>query len=134
MDFERLANAIGSYVMKHFVEPRLARTVGFYRAQVVGAASNGKITVQRPFDQTPVALPYTKAAESLTVGSQCIVLMLGNASNAIVFSDGMMFDIGSGGGGGGNFNVEIDGTDLEFTAVGNDSVDINGTDLTFTIN
>ena len=131
MEFERLANAIGSYVMRHFVEPRLARTVGFYRAQVVGAANNGKITVQRPFDQTPVALPYTKAAANLTVGSQCIVLMLGNASNAIVFSDGMMFDIGSGGGG---FNVDLNGTDLEFTAIGNDSVEINGTDLTFTIN
>lgn len=128
MNFERLANAIGSYVMKHFVEPRLARSVGFYRAQVTGVASNGKITVQRPFDQTQVALPYTKAAESLTVGSQCIVLTLGNASNAIVFSDGMMYSLGSGGGGGGGggFNVAINGTNLEFTPIENSSASSNG--------
>ena len=115
MDFDRLSNAIGNYVMKRFVEPRLARTVGFYRAQVVGAAANGKITVQRPFDDTPVALAYTKAAENLAVGSQCIVLILGNVSIGFVFADGTMYSIGSGGGGGGGTSVSVVGTKLTFT-------------------
>lgn len=115
MPFERLADAIGDYIMRHFVEPRLARTIGFYRAEVKAGASGGKITVKRPYDDISVALPYTSAAASLKQGDQCIVMTLGSSSNAIVFSDGMMSTLGGGGGGGGGMSVEINGTDLYFT-------------------
>lgn len=88
-----LADEIGRYVVQEYVEPRLARAVSYYRAQVVAGAANGKITVKRPFDDTAVALPYVSSAAGLASGSQCTVLVLGGASNAIVLGDGMLTNL-----------------------------------------
>ena len=85
-----LADQIGKYVMKEYVGPALNKTVRFFRAEVSAAASDGLITVQRPFDDTPLPLPYTASAASLQVGDQCLVLVLGDLSNAVVFGDGQL--------------------------------------------
>ena len=110
---EDIANSIGGYIMKHFVSPWGRDVVRYYRAKVITPANGSVIVVKRPFDNTTMALPYTTAAESLEEGQQCIVLVLGDASNAVVFSDGRMKNIGSGGGGGGT-NVSVSGTTLVF--------------------
>lgn len=88
-----LADEIGRYVLREYVEPWLARSVSFYRAEVVSVASGGKITVRQPFDKTAVALPYVSSAANLPVGSQCTVLVLGGASNAIVLGDGLLTNL-----------------------------------------
>ena len=90
--FQELADSIGRYVMERFVKPYLSTGVRYYRAAVTVAATNGKITVQRPFDD-PVALPYVGSAAGLTVGSQCVVLVLGDASNSIVLGDGNLSNL-----------------------------------------
>lgn len=71
--------------------PRLmADKVSYFRAQVTAAASNNRITVKRPFDDTPLTLPYVSSAADLAVGAQCTVLVLGSLSNSIVIGDGMI--------------------------------------------
>lgn len=92
-EIRAFADEIGKYILREYVEPRLARSVSFYRAQVVSGASGGKITVRQPFDETAVALPYVSSAENLAAGSQCTVLVLGGASNAIVLGDGMLTNL-----------------------------------------
>ena len=91
-NFEILADNIGKYVMEKYVKPYLALNVSFFRAKVTGAASGGKITIQRPFDD-PIALPYVGSAAGLTVGSQCVVLVLGSMSNAIILGDGKLSNL-----------------------------------------
>lgn len=91
-DFEVLADNIGKYVMEKYVKPYLSLSVSYYRAQVVQAAADGKITVCRPADN-PVALPYVTSAAGLTVGQQCVVLQLGSPSNCIVLGDGMLSNL-----------------------------------------
>ena len=97
-DIEVIARSIGRYIMRLFVEPWGRDIVRYYRAKVVSPASGGKITVKRPFDSTEISLPCTSAAESLSSGSQCLVLVMGDMSNAIVFAGGKMKEIGSGSG------------------------------------
>lgn len=92
-EMRSLAEEIGKHVMREYVEPRLARSVSFYRAQVVAGASDGRITVRQPFDETAVALPYVSSAAGLVAGSQCTVLELGGASNAIVVGDGLLTNL-----------------------------------------
>ena len=55
--------------------------------------SGGTITVQRPFDQTQLSLPYVSSAEGLEVGSQVTVLVLGSQSNAIVLGNGTLSNL-----------------------------------------
>lgn len=90
--FRRFARRLGEYVMDNFVLPWLREhgNVTSYRAQVVSVDSTARtMVVQRPFD-TPVTLPYTDGASSLAVGSQCVVFVLGDSSNAVVVSDGRL--------------------------------------------
>lgn len=91
-ELKSLGDSLGRYLMETFVAPRLSRTVSYYRAQVASPASGGKITVQKPFD-TAIALPYVSSAAGLKAGDQCIVLVLGDASNAIVLGDGMLSNL-----------------------------------------
>lgn len=95
-----LADAIGEYALRKYVLPRLTRSVGFYRAAVTAPAENGKITVQQPFN-APQQVPYAGSAAALQAGDQCVVLVFGDPSNAIVLGDGTLSTLGSGGGGGG---------------------------------
>lgn len=86
--------------MERFVKPRLSSYISYYRATVVTPASNGRMTVKRPFDN-PVSLPYVAAVEDLAAGDQCTVFVFGDSSNAIVVGNGSLSVFGSGGGGGG---------------------------------
>ena len=87
-EMKRFADRIGRYVTERFVKPKLANTVSYYKAEVVAAASGGKITVRKPFDATSFALPYVGSAAGLAVGDTCIVFCLGSASNGIVMGNG----------------------------------------------
>lgn len=96
MDFENnemraLADNLWAY-MRPKVQEMLSSTVRFYRAQVVSAASNGKITVKRPFDDASIALPYVQAMEDAPAGSQVTVLVFGStgedANNSVIVNDG----------------------------------------------
>lgn len=87
---EVIARSIGRYVMKYFVCPWGRDLVRYYRAKVVTPADGSVMVVKRPFDDTELSLPYTAAASGLAAGAQCIVLVLGDESNAVVFSDGKM--------------------------------------------
>lgn len=90
--FNEIADSIGAYVVEKYVKPLLSNQVSFYRAKVTAAASDGKITVQRPFDN-PVALPYVGSAAGLTVDEQCVVLVFGGSNNAIIIGDGVLSNI-----------------------------------------
>lgn len=87
------ADNVGKYIYEKFVAPKMAQKIGYFRAEVTSAASGGKITVQRPFDTTSYALPYVGSAASLAVGDQCIVMVLGTMSNAIILGDGRLSNL-----------------------------------------
>ena len=83
--------------LRTYFEPKiksmLSSGVSYYRAQVTAAAAGGTITVQQPFDQAQIALPYVSSAEGLEVGSQVTVLVLGSPSNAIVLGNGTLSNL-----------------------------------------
>ena len=85
-EFEEIADNIGKYVMEKYVKPYLALNVSYFRATVTAAASGGKITVQRPFD-APISVNCVPSAAGLAVGSQCVVLVFGDISNAFAIGD-----------------------------------------------
>lgn len=112
MPFEEIAKEIAQFVMDRYVSQWGSDLVRYYRAEVAAPAAGGKITVRRPYDGINLTLPCTKSAEALTVGAQCLVFVLGQESNAVVFSDGMMRKIGAGGGGGGGGNAYFENETL----------------------
>ncbi len=62
--------------------------VRYYRAEVTGAAADGKLAVKRPFDTQETALPYVSSMAGAQVGEQVVVLVFGdggNAGNRVVF-------------------------------------------------
>lgn len=87
-DFKAFADKLGKYIYEKFVAPKLANTVTYYKAEVVAAASGGKITIQKPFDTTAYALPYVGSAAGLSVGDACTVFCLGSPSNGVIIGDG----------------------------------------------
>ena len=90
--FETFATKICEFSMKQFVLPYLKAhgNVMSYRAQVVSKDTATKtMVVQRPFDDE-VTLPYSYSASNLQAGDQCLVVSLGDSSNSIVVSDGML--------------------------------------------
>lgn len=88
-DIQVIGDSIWTYIRDRYLKEYLANHVRFYRAEVITAPTNGVIEVQRPFDTT-ISLPYAWTAASLTAGDQCLVLVLGGDSNAIVVSDGAL--------------------------------------------
>lgn len=64
------------------IKQMLSTQVSYYKAEVTAGASDGKITVQRPFDSAQQALPYASSASGVSVGDQVIVLVFGDPSNA----------------------------------------------------
>ncbi len=86
------AKNMSKYAQKTQVQPFGALGLSFFRAQVVGV--NGTLLqVQRPMDSTVLELPRVGSASGLTAGDQCIVLVLGSTSNAIVLGDGMLSNL-----------------------------------------
>ena len=91
-DMQVLADNLWTY-FEPKIKSLLSSGVSYCRAQVTQAASGGTITVQRPFDQTQLSLPYVSSAEGLEVGSQVTVLVLGSQSNAIVLGNGTLSNL-----------------------------------------
>ena len=55
--------------------------VRYYRAEVTAAAQNGRLTVQRPFDDTELNVSYVTAMEGAEVGRQGMAVVHGEAKN-----------------------------------------------------
>lgn len=91
-EMKALADNLWTY-FEPKIKAMLSSGVSFYRAQITAAAANGRITIQRPFDETALSLPYVSSAAELPVGSQVTVLVLGSASNAIVLGDGTLSNL-----------------------------------------
>lgn len=92
-DFDNLkvmADQLWLY-FKPKIERMNALNVKFFRAQVVSNPGNNKLEIRRSnLDTTTFTLPCTNAMSSAAVGSQVIVFVLGDLSNAVVVSDGKM--------------------------------------------
>lgn len=86
------ANNMSKYAKKTQTDPNAALNLSFFRAAVVGV-SGSSLQVQRPMDSTVLTLPRVGSASGLTTGDQCIVLVLGSMSNAIVLGDGMLSNL-----------------------------------------
>lgn len=93
LDIDQIAQRVGNFVMRKFVRPSLRNYVSFYRGRVYSPALNGRMGVVRPFDDTVLYLPYVGSAEGLAVGQQCVVLVFGGASNAVVLGDGTLSNL-----------------------------------------
>lgn len=90
-----LADRIGKYILDKWVAPRIASHISFYKAEVVTAASGGKIVVQKPFDTATQALPFASWAGNLQAGDNCIVGVFGSTVNSFVLGGGAASDWGS---------------------------------------
>lgn len=80
------ADSLWDYLLEKKLKQYLSDSVCYYMASVVEPASDGFITVQRPFDN-PVTLPCGANAENLAVGDACAVLVFGDFSNQIVIGN-----------------------------------------------
>ena len=87
-EMRNIADGIGKYIVEKHVKPLLASYISFFKAEVTANPSGGLISVQKPFDDTVLNLPYTAAAAGLTAGDQCTVFVLGSMTNAVVVGDG----------------------------------------------
>lgn len=76
-----IAEYTSRYLMPK-VKDQTSDCVRYYRAYVTAAASNGKITVKRPFDNETQRLAYTPKMENAKVGDQVTVFSFGNSGNA----------------------------------------------------
>lgn len=94
-EMKRLADNLGRYIMERFVKPKMERSVSFFAAQVVDGYYNGKIKVQKPFDETVMTLPCFPSAYGLKTGDACLVAVLGSMSNAWVIGDGGFGNLGT---------------------------------------
>lgn len=91
-EMKKFADRLWEY-FKPKVEELTHSGVWFFRAQVTKAASNGKLTVKRPFDEA-IALPYVSSISGASVGSQVTVLVFGSSlTNAIVVGDGTLSNL-----------------------------------------
>lgn len=81
-----LGDALGDYIWEKHILPRLSLNLSFYKATVVAAPSQGKVTVRRPFSN-PVTVRCAVTADNLSVGDHALVLVLGDASNAVCIGD-----------------------------------------------
>lgn len=88
-----IADQLAEYMWeKHFM-PKITTMLRFFRAEVVKSASNGKIQIKKPLDDTILSLPYVGSAAALSAGSQCTVLVLGSYSNSIIIGDGTLSNL-----------------------------------------
>ena len=66
-----------------------ASPLGWFLATVTQALTGGKITVQKPFDNTTIALTPVASMQGAQVGDQVVVIVFGcgaNAANSIIFA------------------------------------------------
>lgn len=88
-----LADAMWDYFHDKYLLPYLSDSVCYFMATVTTAPVSGVIGVARPFDE-PITLPYAWSASTLQAGDTCLVLVLGDITNAIVIGDGSLHDPG----------------------------------------
>ena len=88
-----LAQNLWDKFIKQRVKETQKNNVRYFKAKVTATAQNGKISVQKPFDTTVMTIPYVSSAGSLAVGSECIVLVLGDYNNCIVLGDGKLSNL-----------------------------------------
>lgn len=88
-----LADALWDYFLPK-IKDYLSDSLCYYRATVTTAPSGGEIGVQRAFDNA-ITLPYAWSAEGLSIGDTCLVIVFGEATNAIVIGDGALTAIPS---------------------------------------
>ena len=96
--FETFAQKMCEYNAAKFTLPYMREhgAVQSYRAAVVSKdAATRTMVIQRPFDQQ-ITLPYAPSADILQAGDECLVLVFGESSNAIVVSDGALRSFGGG--------------------------------------
>ena len=96
--FETFAQKMCEYNAAKFTLPYMREhgAVQSYRAAVVSKnAAAGTMVIQRPFDQQ-ITLPYAPSADILQAGDECLVLVFGESSNAIIVSDGALRSFGGG--------------------------------------
>lgn len=92
IEMKSFADSLWEY-FRPKVESLISSNVWFFRAQVTKAASNGKITVRRPFDEE-IALPYVSSMASASVGSQVTVFVLGSSlTNAVIIGNGTLSNL-----------------------------------------
>lgn len=103
-EMKRFADKLWEY-FKPKIEELTRSNVWYFRAQVTKPALDGKITVQRPFDEE-IALPYVSSMENAAVGTQVTVFVFGSSmTNAVICGNGSLSILGgspSSGGGGGD--------------------------------
>ena len=103
-DMKRFADRLWEY-FRPKIEELTRSSIWYFRAQVTKEAANGKITVQRPFDEE-IALPYVSSMANAAVGSQVTVFVFGSSlTNAVICGNGSLSILGgspSSGGGSGD--------------------------------
>lgn len=96
LEVRALADALWRY-FKPKVDEMLGSCIRYYRAETTAAPSDGKITVQRPFDDTVLSLPYVGSMSGTTAGKQVVVAVFGkqnsNTMNSIVLGDGLLTNL-----------------------------------------
>lgn len=91
-EMKQFADQLWEY-FKPKIESLTRSNVWYFRAQVSKAASNGKITVRRPFDEE-ISLPYVSSMAAASVGSQVTVFVLGSSlTNAVIIGDGTLSNL-----------------------------------------
>lgn len=90
---------LAQQLWKNYMEPqidrKLALTVRYFRAQVVSNPGNNTLEVQRPGDSNTMTLPCTDSMAGAAANSQCVVIVLGDLSNAIVVGNGVLSNVGN---------------------------------------
>lgn len=109
-EMKRFADQLWHY-FKPKIEELTRSNIWYFRAQVTREAANGKITVQRPFDEE-IELPYVSSMGNAAVGSQVTVFVFGSSlTNAVICGNGSLSILGgspsSGGGGGDTENAVL---------------------------
>lgn len=80
-DITDIAAYVSKYLMPQ-VNEQTSDCIRYYRAYVTAAASNGKISVKRPFDDAVQKLAYVPAMENAKVGDQVTVFAFGDSGNS----------------------------------------------------
>lgn len=99
-EMKALADNLWTY-FEPKIKAMMASNVSYFRAQVTATEANGKITIQRPFDDTEMALPFVPSLGGsdssgnpvLQVGDQVTVLSMGSLSNSIIIGTGTLSNL-----------------------------------------
>lgn len=92
-DMKTMADALWSYFADKYMIPYLSDSVCYFQATVTSAPNGTTIGVQRPFDNA-ITLPYAWSASTLAVGDNCLVMVFGDMTNAIVVGTGDLSEPG----------------------------------------